>query len=134
MLKQEQRLDAKITPDLAIFIQLDELNGRLSKLTDLLEQMSAEGVRRTLVLLVTTTPQEVIFEAISYALVANTVAQGGGGATVYTEDTANIDRSANAAGIAAGESESVDLKRRQRVRFWIATASGTATVRVRILI
>ena len=120
---EKVRLDAKVTPELAVFIQLDELNGRLSELTDLMEKMTSHGRRRTLKLSVTTTPQRVSFDAIGYGVYND------GTGTVYTDDTPNVDT--GGAGLNNNDMESVDLKIRQPVEFWIRTNTGTATVRVR---
>ena len=123
-------LDTKITPEMAIFIQLDELNGRLAKLTDVMDRMQARGIRTNKLVSVTDTPARIAFPAIAYSI------SNDGPNTIYTNDLSpDFPALINEAGLESGESEAIDLKSRQMVEFWIVTvAGGAATVRLRILL
>ena len=124
--RREAPLDGKVTPEMAMFIQLDELNGRLAEVADLLRQARSTGKQFTQVLAVTTVPQYVWFRAYGY-----TVYNDGAGA-VFTGDTQNVVTvSPPNASLASGESDVVNLGSLQDVAFWIATSTGTATVRIR---
>jgi len=128
---------AKVSPEVAIFIQLDEMTGRLAQLTELIEKQTAIGNRFTRTISVTDAPQRVAFEAIGYSLFNDGADPdpGDGTDTVYTSDSGPQVNTEWEAGLKRGDSESVDLRIRQRVEFWIACAAGgTATVRLRAMI
>ena len=124
-----EKVDAKVTPEMAIFVQLDELNGRIGQLTEMIDSTRAHGLRHTRIISVTDVPQIVVFDAIAYTLYND------GPNTVYTSDQGPQVMTGVEAGLASGESDYVDLRRRQPTQFWVACASaGTASLRLRILI
>lgn len=135
MTTQERRLDGKVSPEVAQFIQLDDLNLRVSKMVKLLEilasneerrqQLEPQGIFWDRVVNVSTVPVEVTIKAASYTLVND------GPATVYTDSSQQVTTSANKAGLNAGDNDSAAFGRVTRVTFWAATASGTATLRIR---
>lgn len=123
------KIDAKVTPEMATFIMLDELNTRMAEFVDLTKQAFAEGKERSWVVNVTPIPQEVEFFAKSYTLFND------GNSTVFTQEigdgTLNTISTENA-GLEAGDDESVQLGRKTLVRFRIACPSGgSAIVRIR---
>lgn len=119
--------DGKVTPEMAMFIQLDELNGRLAEVADLLRSARSTGKQFTQVISVTDVPQLVWFVAYGYTMYND------GTGTVYTSDGPQVIAvAAQQAGLASGESDVVNLGALQAVQFWIATTAGaTATVRIR---
>ena len=127
----QQQVDSKITPEMAIFIQLDELNGRLARLTDLTQDTIALGHRFTRLISVTDVPRKIAFQAIGYTMYNN----GNSASAVYTTDEGPQVMTGLEAGLDPGDSEYVSLRTRQEVVFWIqCAAGGTATVRIRALL
>ena len=132
---ERRQLDGKVTPEAAQFIQLDDLNIRMGKMVKLLEVLTENDIKRQQreplgifwdrVVNVTTAPVEVTIDAVSYTLVND------GPATVYTDTSQQVFTGASKAGLIAGESDNVQFGGRTRTTFWVATSSGTATLRIR---
>ena len=123
----QKTVDAKISPEMAMFVQLDEINGRLKNLTDLIETTTAEGKFFTRVISVTDQPHRINFKAFGYTLFND------GDDTVYTSDQGpQVDTGSITAGLEANEHDVVNFNKRAMVELWIACAAGgTATVRIR---
>jgi len=130
-----RQLDAKVTPEVAQYIQLDDLNIRMAKMVKLLEALAEDAVERKQlepqgiiwdrVVSVSTSPVEVTITASSYTLVND------GPSTVYTDSSQQVVTNAFKAGLTAGDSENALFGRVTRITFWAATSTGTATLRIR---
>lgn len=119
----------ELPPDAHVFLQLNELNGRLEHLTRALVEDKPIGLEVNKVLHVTDQEQEVSFWAVSYTMYND------GTGSVYTQDkgtgTFAKDSTRNPP-LRMNEPQVVNFGRRTNVNFLIACASGeTATVRIR---
>ena len=123
------QLEGKVTPEMAMFILLDEIAGRLAAVEGILKNQQAEGHFYNITLSVTAVPQEVRFKAFGYTLFND------GANEVYTSEQQNVDTGSRAGAIQAKASDQVSFGAIVDTRFWIACASGeTASVIIRVLV
>lgn len=122
--------DAKITPEMAVFVQLDELNGRMAELTALIASTIPKGINFSVdPISVTDVPTEVRFDVIGYTLFND------GPNTIFTSDYGPAISTGGESGLESGDSDVKNLVAPRRVIFWIVCAAlETATVRIRGLI
>lgn len=120
----------RVTPEMAIFREMNELNARISQLSQAVRESQATGRRFNRVISVTSTPVMVEFDAYGYAM------WNDGPNSVFTGDAGpDIPTDSLRAALEPHETEHLNFSRRLHVVFWLRCRDGeTASVRIRGLL
>ena len=116
------RNSGKVTQEVLQSILLDEIAGRLAKIQEHLEKQVPEGNIFPIGLIANTTPQKIV-------LTFSATIFNDGAADIYILDR-NRTLDSSDQPLKVSEGLEIDHREKGQYEHWIATAAGTATVRI----